>query len=346
MTVHFSSDEVWKTVTVFSRMEPELARQGYQLGKDTRDWKVTLAQKDLLGSGPIRERITPILYRPFDVRYTYYTGHSRGFICMPRPEVMRHMLAGENLALVTPKQHKDEFGALATDIIGAHKSVATYDINYYFPLYLYPNHHTGLFTHHGAREHRPNLNPKLVTALEDAYGEDLSPEAVFYYVYSVLYAETYREKYAEFLRADFPRVPFTADPRLFARLVALGKRLADLHLLRSSELDPPVCRFEGTGDNHVAKRKRQGLGYEAPKQRVYINKTQYFAPVQPDIWAYRVGGYQVCEKWLKDRVDKQLDLDDIRTYCRIVTALTCTIAIQTEIDDLYRAVENNVVEMP
>jgi len=195
LTIHWSPDEAWKTVTVFSRMEPELARQGYMLGKDAQDWKVALAQKDLLDSGPTREKIVPVLYRPFDVRHTYYTGHSQGFICRPRPEVMRHMLAGENVALITPKQHKDEFGALTTDAIGAHKSVAAYDINYYFPLYLYPSAHRGdLFAHHEPSERRPNVNPALVQVLAEAYGRVPTPEEIFHYVYAVLYAPAYRVK--------------------------------------------------------------------------------------------------------------------------------------------------------
>ncbi len=99
LTIHWSEQKAWDTVRVFSGMDPELARLGYQLGKDTRDWKVTLAQTDVLDSGPTAEKVVPILYRPFDMRYTYYTGRSRGFICRPRPEVTRHMLAGDNLAL-------------------------------------------------------------------------------------------------------------------------------------------------------------------------------------------------------------------------------------------------------
>ncbi|MGC8839536.1 MAG: type ISP restriction/modification enzyme, partial [Anaerolineae bacterium] len=138
LTIHWTPEEVWTTVQNFSRLEPELARQAYNLGRDARDWKVALAQEDLHHSGPDRRHIVPILYRPFDVRYTYYTGRSRGFHCMPRPEVMHHMLAGENVALIAPKQHKGEFGALVTKCIGAHKTVAAYDINYYFPLHLYP----------------------------------------------------------------------------------------------------------------------------------------------------------------------------------------------------------------
>ena len=104
LTIRWSEQEAWDTVRAFSGMDPELARQAYELGKDARDWKVTMAQKDLHNSGPSREKVVPILYRPFDVRHTYYTGRSRGFICMPRPEVMSHILAGENLVLNTCRQ--------------------------------------------------------------------------------------------------------------------------------------------------------------------------------------------------------------------------------------------------
>jgi predicted helicase len=105
LTIHETPEKVWNVVQAFVRLDPETAREAFQLGKDARDWKVALAQQDLRADGgPHKDKITPILYRPFDVRYTYYTGRSRGFHCMPRPEVMRHMLAGENLALITTRQ--------------------------------------------------------------------------------------------------------------------------------------------------------------------------------------------------------------------------------------------------
>ena len=171
------------------------------------------------------------------------------------------------------------------------------------------------------------------------------PEDIFYYIYAVLYAPSYREKYAAFLRSDFPRVPFTADADLFARLAGLGERLAELHLLKSPELNPPACRFEGEGDGRVEKGKKAGLRYDPDAERVYINAEQYFGPVPPEVWEYQVGGYQVCEKWLKDRRERRLELDDIRTYCRIVTALKLTIEIQAEIDEMYPAVEAETIEM-
>jgi hypothetical protein len=365
LTIHWTADEAWKTVTVFTRMEPELARQGYALGKDARDWKVTLAQKDLLDSGPMRKNVVPILYRPFDVRHTYYTGQSRGFICMPRPEVMRHMLTGENLALVTCRQlaksgwlHAWVSDKLVDDCL---VSNLTRERGYAFPLYLYPepkreedkkSAHRRWVTMmlfepaEPYKAKRPNLSDWLLPALESACGQTVSPEDVFSYIYAVLYAPAYRKKYAEFLKSDFPRIPFTADAKLFGKLAALGRKLTALHLLKSSELDPPACRFEGAGNNRVEKDRKSVLRYDAKVKRVYINAAQFFAPVPQAVWNYQVGGYQVCEKWLKDRQERRLELDDIRAYCRIVTALGRTLVIQAEIDALYPKVETKVVAIP
>ncbi|MGI6496293.1 MAG: type ISP restriction/modification enzyme [Kiritimatiellia bacterium] len=358
LTIQWTAEDVWRTVNLFARSEPELARRSYRLGKDARDWKVTLAQEDIRDSGPDRDKVVPILYRPFDVRHTYYTGRSRGFLCMPRQEVMQHMLAGENLALIAPRQHKDEFGVFVTTNIGTHKSVAAYDINYYFPLYLYPEpkqpakSKTGVVRHvpmmlfepkefYGARQ--PNLDAALVDALAEAHGQAPTPEAIFHYVYAVLHAPAYRTKYAEFLKMDYPRIPFTSDAKLFKQLSALGGKLVGLHLLKSPDLDPPACRFEGKGDNRVEKERTTGLRYAADKERVYINATQYFAPVPEAVWTYPIGGYQVCDKWLKDRRERRLELDDIRTYCRIATALGRTIALQEEVDAVYPEAEKTTI---
>ena len=126
-------------------------------------------------------------------------------------------------------------------------------------------------------------------------------------------------------------------------MAGLGERLVGLHLLKSAELDPPAARFEGAGDSRVARNKGLGFAYDAEQQRVHINKTQYFAPVPKAVWEYRVGGYQVCHKWLKDRKERRLDLEDIRAYCRIVTALQHTIKIQKSIDALYPNIEASLL---
>ena len=340
LTIHWSAEEAWRTVNVFSRSDPELARKGWQLGKDARDWKVTLAQKDLLESGPARKKIVPILYRPFDVRHTYYTGRSRGFMCMPRPKAMRHMLVGENLALCIGRQGH-VVGAGEWNLIYCSQRIEDLNLFYRggsmnFPLYLYLT----------ADDRRPNLNSELVMALTEAHGRESSPETIFHYIYAVLHTPAYREKYAEFLRSDFPRVPFTMDRELFTKLAAFGKRLADLHLLKSPELDPPTCRFEGQGDMVVTRTKARGFRYDLEEQRMYVNKTQYFGPIPSRVYEYRIGGYQVCDKWLKDRKERCLDLDDVRTYCRMVTAIGLTITIQERINGLYPSAEKDIVTIP
>ena len=344
LTIRWSAEDVWNTVTVFSRMEPELARQGYELGNDARDWKVELAQQDLRDSGPVRERVMPILYRPFDVRHTYYTGHSRGFICMPRPEVMRHMLAGDNLAMCVGRQGH-VVGAGEWNLVYCSQNVEDFNLfyrggNVNFPLYVYP------FGPEQTSARQPNLEHRLISALAAAHGRAPAPVDIFHYVYAVLHAPSYRAKYAEFLRTDFPRVPFAKDQDEFTRVAALGARLTALHLLDSPELDTPTCRFEGDGDAAVARTKSQGFRYDPGAQRVYINKTQYFGPVPPDVQDYRIGGYQVCDKWLKDRKDRRLDLDDIRTYCRMVTAIGVTLGVQKEMDNVYPEAEKDLVVIP
>ena len=351
LTIQWSEEDVWNTVVPFSGMDPELARDGWQLGKDVQDWKVTMAQQDLRDSGPTRERTVPILYRPFDVRYTYYTGRSQGFICRPRPEVMRHMLAGENLALIATRQASVDDGyshvLVANSIVDNRCVYSSRGIMSLMPLYVFAStDQDDLFADHGSSGREPNLSPKLVAALREAHGGEPSPEAIFHYIYAVLYAPTYRRKYAEFLRTDFPRVPFTTNGELFAELANFGARLTGLHLLKSPELDPPTCRFEGQGDAKVSKTKAQGFRYDADQERLYVNRTQYFGPVPREIYQYRIGGYQVCQKWLKDRRERRLELDDIRTYCRSVTAIGHTLTIQQQIDVLYSEAERDSLTIP
>ncbi len=352
LTIHFKRKDVWTTVLNFSRLDPEIAREAYHLGKDARDWKVSMAQKDLKASGPSRDFIIPILYRPFDVRYTYYTGHSRGFLCMPRPEIMRHMLSGENVALMTCRQLADSnfdwCHVLVSDKMPEYCMVSnrTREGGYVFPLYLYPDStKKTLFSALEPKERQPNLKPWLIQALTKTYDIEISPEEIFHYIYAVLYSPSYRERYTDFLSLDFPRIPFPSRKELFAEMAELGERIVALHLLRSHELDPPLSHFEGQGDNRIAKNKREGFRYSPDRERLYINKTQYFAPLPKEIWEYTIGGYQVCKKWLKDRKERQLTLDEIRTYCRIITALGHTMEIQQQLDEFYSRVEKNILPL-
>ncbi len=310
-------------------------------------WRVSKARQELRKAENLKDYFTKVLYRPFDVRKIFF--HD-SLVWRARKEVMRHMMQ-ENVGLITSRQVLREFRhVFVANRITNFNSLDTagrFGSGYLFPLYLYPDtSKMDLFTLLEAHaERKPNLNPKVSEALKAAYGKEPSPEDIFHYIYSVLYAETYREKYAQFLKIDFPRIPFTTDFALFKTLAKLGRRLVDLHLLRSKELDPPVARFQGKGDNRVARTKSKGFLYEPKEERVYINKTQYFEPVPLKLWEYQIGGYQVLAKWLKDRRDRVLSLEEIKTYCCVVTAIQRTIALQEEIDALYPKAEAQIVKI-
>ncbi|MEK9155962.1 MAG: type ISP restriction/modification enzyme [Patescibacteria group bacterium] len=368
LTIGWTENEIWNRVLTFANYEPEQARAFYQLGKDARDWKVELAQKDLHDSGLKRELVVPIAYRPFDIRYTYYTGHSRGFHCMPRPEVMRNMIK-PNLALNIGRS-----GIVANvdgwDVVFVTDSIPDLNLfrrggNQVLPLYSYSrdDEQQGLFQQI-SHATNPNLNPEIWDYLGDQYVAT-HPEDIFNYIYAVLYSNTYRQKYAEFLKVDFPRIPFTQNYQLFQKLAELGRGLVDLHLLRSPELDNPGTKCHGTGSNLVGIAKFIGIDEaveyhdiqietfwpesgEKPKYKsagiVMLNdEKQFFGPVPREVWDYHIGGYQVLHKWLKDRKGRYLANEEIKTYCRIATALKSTIEIQKEIDNLYPKVEESLI---
>jgi predicted helicase len=343
LTIHWTSQQVWTTVLNFVSLDPEIARQAYQLGNDVRDWKVKLAQEDLKKSGPAKGNIVPILYRPFDIRFTYYTGKSKGFHCMPRGEVMRHMLQ-PNLAIILPRRVETAIPwshVFLSSHLVEHVAVSLKTIDYCYPLYSYENtDRHDLFSQNESGERVPNLAPKLVEALKLAFKKDPSPEQIFHYIYALLYSNAYRKKYAEFLKTDFPRVPFTKDYKLFSKLAEKGEELVDLHLLKSKKLIKPVAKCEGSGDLRVDK-----VTYDQNKARVLINPEKWFAGIPPEVWEYHIGGYQVSEKWLKDRKGKGLSSEEVAHYARVVTAIAETISIQGFLDDLFAEVETSLLEV-
>jgi predicted helicase len=338
LTIHRTPDAVWRTVCELVALEPEAARERFRLGKDVRDWSVARAQQDLREAGVPNESakacIVPILYRPFDVRYTFYTGRSRGFHCMPRPEVMRHLLAGENVALITLRQQSRDAewrNVGITNTLAESSVISNYtrEIGYVFPLYRYPDtkgEQEALMPEAGRTA---NLSAAFLEALAGVVGHAPAPEAVLGYLYAVLHSPTYRARYAEFLKRDFPRVPLPPDKATFDALARLGGALIDLHLLRDPALNTPSCKYPVAGDHRVER-----VAYDPSAQRVWINGAQYFEPVPPEVWAYRVGGYQVCPKWLDDRKGTVLSLDERLTYQKMVTALKRTLALQAQIDAL------------
>jgi len=320
LCIRWDRGDVWDVVREFAKMAPEEARRAFDLGPDARDWQVKLAQQDVRQSGPSEKRVVRILYRPFDTRWTYYTGNSRGFQCMPRGEVMGHMIRGKNIGLSTTRNIEvGSFGhVLCSGTIIGHHCVSLKEVNYLFPLYLHPSDgELGI-----ARQ--PNFSVHVMRYLARLRA---TPEDVFHYAYAVFHSPGYRSRYAEFLKMDFPRLPLTANAELFRMLVGAGGELASLHLMESARLDRAITEYTGGRAPEVER-------VSWSRNTVWLDKAQTvgFKGVREEVWNFHIGGYQVCEKWLKDRKGRMLSADDRTHYQKIVVALSETIKLMAEID--------------
>jgi predicted helicase len=400
LCVNWSREGAWEKVRAFSVLPPEKAREQFELGEDSRDWQVKLAQKDLRADGLRREALKLIYYRPFDNRWTYYTGRSRGFLCMPRPETMRNMLSGGNLALITSRMTKGESFQHAQVTRNISEAIVmspkTSNNGFLFPLYIGSDKdQEDLLGASVCRERanfsKPSLS-KLSELMRIASAEragiplGLTAEDIFCFIYAVLHSPSYRSRYAEFLKIDFPRLPLTSSLELFRALAKLGGELVALHLMESPKLAKYITKYAGKGDSEVAKgypkfvsggeaaldcgREAAALGsngkpgiavdgaardstrdstrnstnqsgsFAAAVQsasRVYINPKRWFDGVPENVWNFHIGGYQVCEKWLKDRRGRVLSEEDIAHYQKIVVALKETIRLMAEIDQVIEA---------
>jgi len=217
--------------------------------------------------------------------------------------------------------------------------ITTSERGYSIPLYLYTTSEDtdGTLFAQSQTTHRANLAPKFIEEfssklglqyLPDGAGDlaaTFGPEDVFHYAYAVFHSPTYRSRYAEFLKIDFPRLPLTSDPALFASLVRLGRELVAFHLLKTPHVDDFITSYPVSGDNKVEK-------VQYTDGKVYINPRQYFGGVPAEVWNFKIGGYQVCDKWLKDRKGRVLTGDDIRHYQRVVVSLKETIRLMAEVD--------------
>jgi predicted helicase len=256
----------------------------------------------------------------------------------PRRELQNNVLGKENLCIGIGRQGiavNDPLWSLLT------VSMTVIDANVFrrggvniFPLYIYPTEKGDIFNlDHETRQ--ANFSPAFITDLETKlqlsfiaenrgdFKKTISALDVFYYSYALFHSPNYRSRYAEFLKMDFPRLPITSNKTLFKNLAQLGEQLVSLHLMQSQcEND---CSFPIKGDNRVEK-----ISYK--DNRIYINNTQYFDNVSVNLWEFHIGGYQVCQKWLKDRKDRLLSYDDLSHYLTILAALEKTQQLMAQID--------------
>jgi predicted helicase len=340
-TIHKNKIELQKTIEEFLILDDETARSRFKLGKDVRDWQVNFAKKDLQNNYPDKGAIVNVSYRPFDIRWTFYSGKSKGFHCYPRTEVMKHFIKG-NVGLVYKLGNAEDnsASAMVTKNIIDFRSWSRPGMqggDYVAPLYIYLNSN-GQQTIGQTAERTPNLNSEIVKQIADklslsftnekeATKNTFAPIDILDYIYAVLHSPTYREKYKEFLKIDFPRVPYPKEKDTFWQLVKLGGEIRQIHLLESPIVEKYITQYPEDGNNVVSKTKYQD-------GKVYINDTQYFDNVPQVAWEFYIGGYQPAQKWLKDRKERKLEFDDILHYQKIIVALSETDRLMKEIDKI------------
>ena len=259
---------------------------------------------------------------------------------MPRSENMGHMLRIRNLGLITARSNKsqqpDHF--FCTRFISEAKCGESTTQSCLFPLRL-SEEAGGLVLgggiHHAFRqEFLRRVCESLLLESDTLTGlpNGITPEDIFHYAYAVFYSPRYRSRYAECLKIDFPRLPLTVNLELFRALARLGSELVTLHLLESPKLGCPITEFLGGHDPEVEK-------VSWSNSTVWLDKAQTtgFEGVREEVWKFHIGGYQVCEKWLKDRKGRTLSKDDIAHYQKIIVALSETIRLMAEIDKVIES---------
>ena len=296
-----------------------------------KGWNIPNARRIIQAEKDIGQYIKPILYRTFDERLIFY--HD-SLIWRTVKQIMNHMLGGTNIGLCTSRNV--EIGrwehVFCTRSIVLNHTVSLKEGNYLFPLFLYQKVFDQV-------NRTPNINPAFIEELSGKVGlafvsegrgdleTTMGPEDVFSYAYAVFHSPIYRQRYSEFLKGDFPRLPLTDNKALFAALVGLGGELVSLHLMESPRLETFLTRFPIPGPQVV-----EGVRYEDSARRVHINSEQYFEGIPPEVWAFTIGGYQVCHKWLKDRKGRTLSFEDLHHYQKVIVALAETIRLMGEID--------------
>lgn len=332
LSIFISKNELKNTIERILSMESPY--EEYQI-KDTRRTTKEGRIEELRNA--YKKGIIKISYRPFDIQFTLPFEKNEFWINSPRNEVMQHFLKGENVGLVSARSNKSEtcdHFYISKNIMETKCGERTTQ-SAIFPLYLYPET-SGQQTIGQTNNRTPNLNMEIVNQISDKLGltftnekettkDTFAPIDILDYIYAVLHSNEYRGKYKEFLKIDFPRVPYPKNQDTFWTLVKFGGEIRQIHLLESPVVDKPISKYPITGNNVVGKIKYQD-------GKVFINDTQYFEGVPEVSWNFYIGGYQPAQKWLKDRKERELQVEDIRHYLKIIVALSETDRLMKEID--------------
>ena len=339
-----SKNELINVLNDFKKLSEHEIKQKYRTEiTESRDKKTCFAKQNILTFGIEDNLLQRISYRPFETKWTYFTNKSKGFLAFPVYELMEHFKIGENIGLVVSKQCDSDWRyAFVTENIADLNLIARaakFGGGYIFPLYLYIKN--GIADNDKSPYHkRHNLNDTIIKDFCELTGlefseehvnqkskienqKSLTPIDIFDYIYAVLHSPAYRGKYKEFLKIDFPRIPYPNNAENFYKLAVLGERLRKLHLLENINVPNNFANYPIQGNDEIEK-----LTFE--DRKVWINHTQYFDNVPIVAWNFYIGGYQPAQKWLKDRKDRKLE--EKEHYRKIIYALTETARIMGEIN--------------
>ncbi|MGX3010592.1 type ISP restriction/modification enzyme [Helicobacter sp. 23-1044] len=332
-----SLQELKNNITKFMNLDCESARKEFDFGDDSKSvWQIQKAKNDLEKTNNNPNNYIKVHYRPFDFRWTYYTSQSSGFLGRPRYEVMKHFLPSDSSLRDLPKANRgnpqnNNIGLVcdrgcklqqidnifvANNVIDLH---LTGSGSYIYPLYLIESD-----------SKIENFTPKFRAFVDKKYGERFTPEQILGYIYAILYHKDYREKYVDFLKIDFPKVPFVKSKKDFLALSALGCELVDLHLMRV-DLSGESVGEPLFGDLSDKNEKIEKIAYNAESKRLFVNVSLYFDNVSAEVWEYKIGGYAVLDKYLKSHKGESIDYAHFE---RVIKTLHKSLQIQSKIAEI------------
>jgi len=323
-----------------------------------KGWSIPRAKKEFRSISDFNNYIVDLSYRPFDKRKIFY--HKSLIWGMSQP-VMRNILGKKNLNLVVCRQVNEEFRhVFVTNLITESCLISnkSKEINYIYPLYLYTNSESEQIDLLSEEKPRPNLSTDLIKDFSEKLGLEFIPtgqgdlkrtfgaEDVFYYIYAILHSSSFRNRYSEQLKSDIPKVPTISDKDLLKKLVNEGKKLVSLHLLGNNPFDKDSKNIfdepEKWGIN-IGKVNERGrsdwqitsIDYKEKTKRLLVNENQYLEGIEKEIWEFKIGTYQICEKWLKDRKKEQRNItNELKDFMKIIVSIGKTIKVITKINDL------------
>ena len=334
--IFFTQKEADEMLYEFNNKTEDELKKEYGF-KDNRDWTVSWSKADLQ-KNPVIERT--LLYRPFDIRFINYTGTTKGIVGYPRYAILGCMIKHDNISLCTIRSNRDyHFDVLVSNLIADKTLLSSKDDISQMPLYFYKENmgEEERIVNFNKDEYEkiakgmnylPSYDDNILIDPTNEYNGVLYPQDLFDYIYAVLHSPSYRERYKEFLKIDFPRIPYPTDWEKFRDLAEKGEELRQLHLMDGLP--------NSTGVTFPVSGTLQVDCFRWEQNRVYINSEQYFEGVPESAWGFYIGGYQPAQKWLKDRKGMTLSFEDVKHYQHIIYVLQQTERIMQEIDSIIK----------